>query len=642
MIFPNLCHICSSVRTYALSGMFFAYFAVIELHMCTYMHLQNAGGFFFGGSRRNDGYSLQQVPILNLSLHGRACTAMSRKRTSRTAEDRLLGNMDQLLAGKSYERLQELLQEGGEALVQKVINFIEYGVKKEVDEADRHKPFHKNVTKFGDLSLKELKVLFCSFHGPMWGEQLCGSVRLPACRSLLSYALKVELGDRLPRKCLADLADVCKTRYDQMGSLLWDIELQLDGSVDWSTQVGVFILNAAAGIITHRVSGISVQPAGIDFRAAEWRLENNHSEKSARLKNLTLGNTYCVVNLFRHARESLPRSVKVPFPGLEDSAPEGRARQPSSTSSLRQLAAAPAPTLPALQDGRASSASGRQEVATPTSAPRAAPESTRAASPAAAIHAAPANSRTSLRQESDGRFRLVRAVPAGSPQSNSLEARPSPHRVATANSSQAEALPDATPPRPSPDGTEEPALASTNSSGGPALPDPKRRRRLLRKTSSQEQNRPLPTARSLEAAFQAMDGCSPEAAAEEAGQGKFATVSARELQVAIEQSDQQQDQKHEADSQEVARADNQGAGQDKDREQSMEQVADQGVDNQEELHQEDARQGEEEAALHDQTVLNQEHPASLSEGELAEALAESADQEEDEDNQAENPDQDEE
>jgi len=139
-----------------------------------------------------------------------------------------------------------------------------------------------------------------------------------------------------------------------------------------------------------------------------------------------------------------------------------------------------------------------------------------------------------------------------------------------------------------------------------------------------------------------MDGCSPEAAAEEAGQGKFATVSATELQVAIEQSNQQQDQKHEADSQEVARADNQGAGQDKDREQSMEQVADQGVDNQEELHQEDARQGEEEAALHDQTVLNQEHPASLSEGEPAEALAESADQEEDEDNQAEIPDQDEE
>ena len=107
------------------------------------------------------------------------------------------------------------MQEGGEATVQKVLTFLEYGSQKESNEMDARRPFHRNTSKFGDLGLREIKGLFETFHGSLWAEQLASQVRLPVCRNLLCYALRIDSGDKLPRRCFADLAEVCLERYQE-------------------------------------------------------------------------------------------------------------------------------------------------------------------------------------------------------------------------------------------------------------------------------------------------------------------------------------------------------------------------------------------------------------------------------------------
>lgn len=125
-------------------------------------------------------------------------------------ESRLQEDLDTLVATRARERLDELLEEGGDALVQKVLNFLEYGSAKAVDE---YAVFHRNMRKFGDLQFRELTALLESWHGELWASAITKRVRLPACRALMCWALGVEPADPLPRKRLAELVVVCKQQY---------------------------------------------------------------------------------------------------------------------------------------------------------------------------------------------------------------------------------------------------------------------------------------------------------------------------------------------------------------------------------------------------------------------------------------------
>ena len=128
-------------------------------------------------------------------------------------ESRVMNEVGSLFHSKSHEKLMQYLEDGGEKLLQKMLNFIEYGLGEASDEADVRKPFHRNTRTFAQLSLEQLRGLMQACHGPLWAEQLARRTRLQQMRQLLYFALKVDPGDFLPENNLYDLARVCQPRY---------------------------------------------------------------------------------------------------------------------------------------------------------------------------------------------------------------------------------------------------------------------------------------------------------------------------------------------------------------------------------------------------------------------------------------------
>ena len=127
-------------------------------------------------------------------------------------ESRIQEGLETIVASRARERLGELLEEGGDALVHKVLNFIEFGSSQQWD--DEHAPLHRNMRRFGDLQFRELTAIMERWHGTLWAAAVAKRVRLPACRSLVCWALGVDPGDPLPRRFLAGLRDVCKMQYE--------------------------------------------------------------------------------------------------------------------------------------------------------------------------------------------------------------------------------------------------------------------------------------------------------------------------------------------------------------------------------------------------------------------------------------------
>ena len=148
--------------------------------------------------------------------------------------------MGNLFHSKAHEKLMQYLQDGGENLLQKVLNFVEYGLQEEAAAEDLQKPFHKNTRNFSQLSMDSLKVLFQAFHGQLWAEQLARRLRLQQARQLVYFALGVDPGDSLPERTPCTLAQVCYTRYLDLGEPLQTLEFEEDNSLDWTTKVKYF------------------------------------------------------------------------------------------------------------------------------------------------------------------------------------------------------------------------------------------------------------------------------------------------------------------------------------------------------------------------------------------------------------------
>jgi len=116
--------------------------------------------------------------------------------------------VEEVAASKAWELLQEKLQDGGEALVNKILNFCQCG-------AAEPATLQGSTPRLGDLNMKELKFLFEAFHGSAWAEHICRTVRLASGRSLLCWAVQGELKDLVPGKTLGDLRDICLKQYQQ-------------------------------------------------------------------------------------------------------------------------------------------------------------------------------------------------------------------------------------------------------------------------------------------------------------------------------------------------------------------------------------------------------------------------------------------
>jgi hypothetical protein len=114
-----------------------------------------------------------------------------------------MSDVGSLFHSKSHEKLMQYLEEGGDKLLQKVLNFVEYGLGDASDEADTHKPFHRNTRTFAQLSLEQIRGLMQAWHGPLWAEQLARRTRLQQMRQLLdTVSLLQQLGATL-RQTLA-------------------------------------------------------------------------------------------------------------------------------------------------------------------------------------------------------------------------------------------------------------------------------------------------------------------------------------------------------------------------------------------------------------------------------------------------------
>ena len=75
-------------------------------------------------------------------------------------------------------------------------------------------------------------------------------------------------------------------------------------------EVGVYSCNPITGIILHKESNWAIQPKGYSWKDCEFSLENNFSVVAAKLRNVTLGNTTSVYNLFQIAGRDLPKRFK--------------------------------------------------------------------------------------------------------------------------------------------------------------------------------------------------------------------------------------------------------------------------------------------------------------------------------------------
>ena len=146
------------------------------------------------------------------SSKGSGSSGKRLKAASASAEDRAVKVVEGVAASKAWELLQEKLQEGGEALVNKLLNFCQCGAA-EPSNLEDSTPYRRNLSEMGDLSMKELKFLWESFHGSAWAEHICKTVRLASVRSLLFWAVQAEPKDSLPGKTLGDLRALCLRQY---------------------------------------------------------------------------------------------------------------------------------------------------------------------------------------------------------------------------------------------------------------------------------------------------------------------------------------------------------------------------------------------------------------------------------------------
>ena len=138
------------------------------------------------------------------------------KAASASAEDRAVKAVEAVSASKAWERLQEKLQEGGEKLVNKLLNFCECSAAEPSAITDST-PYRQNLYKVGDLSLKEIRFLFQAFHGSAWAEHICKTVRLASGRCLLAWAIDGDIKDSLPGTTLGHLRDKCVEQYLKCG-----------------------------------------------------------------------------------------------------------------------------------------------------------------------------------------------------------------------------------------------------------------------------------------------------------------------------------------------------------------------------------------------------------------------------------------
>ena len=137
------------------------------------------------------------------------------KAVSASAEERAVRAVEEVAASKAWELLQEKLQEGGEALVNKILNFVQCGAA-EPATIQESAPFRRNLGKLGDLSMKEIRFILEAFHGSAWAEHICRTVRLASGRSLLCWAIQGDLKDRVPGKTWGELREICSMHYQQL------------------------------------------------------------------------------------------------------------------------------------------------------------------------------------------------------------------------------------------------------------------------------------------------------------------------------------------------------------------------------------------------------------------------------------------
>ena len=134
------------------------------------------------------------------------------KAASTSAEERAVRVIQEVAASKAWERLQERLQEGGEALVNKLLNFCECGAA-EPGQIQDSTPYRRNLGKIGDLTLKELRFLFGAFHGSAWAEHICKTVKLASGRCLLRWAIDADFKDEMPGATFGHLRELCMEQH---------------------------------------------------------------------------------------------------------------------------------------------------------------------------------------------------------------------------------------------------------------------------------------------------------------------------------------------------------------------------------------------------------------------------------------------
>ena len=139
------------------------------------------------------------------------------RRASHASEVKAVRAVEEVAAGKAMERLIARLEEGGESLVNRVLNFLDCSAA-EPDYQDLSLPYRRNLSRFSDLTLRELRVLFQAWHGQLWAEQIVRKVRLQSGRALVAWALAVELKDFLPGSCMLELRDRCTALYNESKS----------------------------------------------------------------------------------------------------------------------------------------------------------------------------------------------------------------------------------------------------------------------------------------------------------------------------------------------------------------------------------------------------------------------------------------
>lgn len=260
-------------------------------------------------------------------------------------------------------------------LVGKILTMLDQGYFDESPQGQGDGPvlLPRSYRKMSQLSVRILNSMLGGMEPMNLNAVILGQIDSTTKAELCYFALDGSPGQKLPSVQTEDeLVAAYMTQYARLGKRLANFQLTDWGLVDWSTDVGYYILDLDNRVVKSRFSGSQVAVPQADYDDGCWHLKDNWSEKGATLTN-GIGVSFLISPLFQRQFPALPappRAVPLQDGSAGPSTPAARPKQGGSKPSGDKVPK-PNPALQLCPDGvyRLASASRLARPGSATLAP---------------------------------------------------------------------------------------------------------------------------------------------------------------------------------------------------------------------------------------------------------------------------------